>query len=41
MTNKLIEINKTIDYGHRNLEAGTTSKVESVRAASKALFLSI
>ena len=24
---KIIEINKSIDFGHRNLETGTTSKV--------------
>ena len=26
---KIIEINKTIDFGHRNLETGTTSRVVS------------
>ena len=31
---KIIEINKTIDLGHGNLETGTTSKVEYVRVAS-------
>ena len=30
----IIEINKLINLGHRNLETGTTSKVEYVRAAS-------
>ena len=30
----IIEINKTIDLGHENLETGTTSKVEYVRVAS-------
>ena len=29
----IIEINKTIDLGHGNLETGTTSKVEYVRVA--------
>ena len=28
------EIIKTIDLGHRNIETGTTSKVEYVRIAS-------
>ena len=37
----IIEINKTIDLGHGNLETGTTSKVEYVRVASLALFLTI
>ena len=31
---QIIEINKTIDLGHRNLETGTTSKVEYIRTAS-------
>ena len=31
---KNIEINKTTDLGHENLETGTTSKVEYVRVAS-------
>ena len=30
---KIIEINKTIDLGHRNLETGASSKVEYVRVA--------
>ena len=30
----MIEINKTIDLGHGNLETGTISKVEHVRVAS-------
>ena len=37
----IIEINKTIDLGHGNLETGTISKVEYVRVASYALFLTI
>ena len=32
---------QTIDIGHRHLETGTTSKVEYVRVASLALFLTI
>ena len=31
---QIIEINKTIDLGHGNLETGTTSEVEYVRVAS-------
>ena len=31
---QMIEINKTIDLGHGNLEMGATSKVEYVRVAS-------
>ena len=31
---QILEINKTIDLGHGNLETGTTSKVEYVRVAS-------
>ena len=31
---QIIEINKTIDLGHGNLETGATSKVEYVRVAS-------
>ena len=31
---KILEINKTIDLGHRSLETGTTSKAEYVRVAS-------
>ena len=31
---QIIEINKTIDLGHGNLETGTTSKVEYVRVSS-------
>ena len=32
-----MEINKAIDLGHRNLETGITSKLESVRGSSEAL----
>ena len=32
---------QTIDLDHRNLETYTTSKVEYVRVASEALFLTI
>ena len=35
----IIEINKAIDLGHVSLETCTTSKVEYVRVASEALFL--
>ena len=38
---QIIEINKTIDLGHGNLETDATSKVEYVRVVSKALFLTI
>ena len=31
---QIIEISKTIDLGHGNLETGTTSKVEYVRVAT-------
>ena len=32
---QIIEINKTIDLGHGNLETGTTSKVTGLRSTSK------
>ena len=35
----MIEINKTIDLGHGNLETGAISKVEYIRVASLALCL--
>ena len=37
----IIEIIKTIDLGHRNLETVTTSKVEYVRVASQGVLTTI
>ena len=36
---QIIEINKTIDLGHTHSETSTTSKLEQVRVASKAIYL--